>query len=60
MKTVLKWVGIMVGGLNPAGHTLLDPMASAASQHLALETDDELTAIFLYLQSLEPLQAGYK
>lgn len=42
-------------GVTPEGHTLLEPMAGVL-QTLRQQSDDELRAIFLYLQSLPPRQ----
>jgi hypothetical protein len=46
-------------GITPAGHTLREPMTSALV-HLQRQTDDELRAIFLYLQSLPLRENGYE
>ncbi len=45
-------------GVTPDGHALREPMAGIL-KHLQRQTDDELAAIFLYLQSLPALEAGY-
>jgi mono/diheme cytochrome c family protein len=44
-------------GVTPGGHTLREPMAGVLSS-LQQQTDDELRAIFLYLQSLPPREFG--
>jgi hypothetical protein len=44
-------------GVTPGGHTLREPMASVLPS-LQRQTDDELRAIFLYLQSLPPKEFG--
>jgi mono/diheme cytochrome c family protein len=44
-------------GVTPGGHALLEPMAGVLSS-LQQQTDDELRAIFLYLQSLPPREFG--
>lgn len=46
-------------GVTPDGHALREPMTSALI-HLQRQTDDELRAIFLYLQSLPPRENGYE
>ncbi len=45
-------------GVNPAGRRLQEPMASAVEIY-GLQTDEELAAIFTYLQSLPALENGY-
>ncbi len=45
-------------GVTPEGHELREPMAGVL-MHLQRQTDDELAAIFMYLQSLPALEAGY-
>jgi mono/diheme cytochrome c family protein len=45
-------------GVNPGGHELQEPMAGVLKS-LQLQSDDELAAILLYLQSLPALEAGY-
>lgn len=45
------------GGVTPEGHTLQEPMAGILKT-LRQQTDDELRAIFLYLQSLPPREIG--
>ncbi len=45
-------------GVNPAGRRLQDPMASAVDI-FGLQTDEELAAIFAYLQSLPARENGY-
>lgn len=44
-------------GVTPEGHTLQEPMAGVLKS-LKQQTDDELRAIFLYLQSLPPRAFG--
>lgn len=44
-------------GITPGGHELREPMAGVL-KHLQEQTDDELAAIFLYLQSLPPKEFG--
>jgi mono/diheme cytochrome c family protein len=44
-------------GVTPSGHTLREPMAGILPS-LQQQTDDELRAIFLYLQSLPPREFG--
>ncbi len=44
-------------GVTPEGHTLQEPMAGVLTT-IRQQTDDELRAIFLYLQSLPPRQFG--
>jgi cytochrome c553 len=44
-------------GVTPGGHELQEPMAGMLPI-LQRQTDDELTAIFLYLQSLPPREFG--
>ncbi len=44
-------------GVTPEGHTLQEPMAGVLKS-LSQQTDDELRAIFLYLQSLPPRAFG--
>jgi mono/diheme cytochrome c family protein len=44
-------------GITPEGHTLLEPMAGVLPS-LRRQSDDELRAIFLYLQSLPPKEFG--
>ncbi|MDX1616780.1 MAG: cytochrome c [Candidatus Promineifilaceae bacterium] len=44
-------------GVTPGGHTLREPMAGVLT-HLQRQTDDELRAIFMYLQSLPPREFG--
>lgn len=44
-------------GVTPSGHTLQDPMAGVVDI-LRGQTDDELSAIFMYLQSLPPKKFG--
>jgi mono/diheme cytochrome c family protein len=44
-------------GVTPGGYTLREPMAGVLST-LRQQTDDELRAIFLYLQSLPPREFG--
>lgn len=46
-------------GVTPGGHALRKPMTSALI-HVQRQTDDELRAIFLYLQSLPLLENGYE
>jgi len=46
-------------GVTPDGRGLREPMASILV-HLRRQTDDELRAIFLYLQSLPALENGYE
>ncbi|HRQ41541.1 MAG TPA: c-type cytochrome [Chloroflexota bacterium] len=46
-------------GITPDGHALCEPMTNALA-HMQRQTDDELRAIFLYLQSLPPLENGYE
>lgn len=46
-------------GVTPSGHALREPMISALV-HLQRQTDDELVAIFRYLQSLPPRENGYE
>lgn len=46
-------------GVTPDGRALREPMASILV-HLRRQTDDELRAIFLYLQSLPPRENGYE
>ncbi len=44
-------------GVTPGGHTLREPMAGVLPS-LQRQTDDELRAIFLYLESLPPRDFG--
>jgi mono/diheme cytochrome c family protein len=44
-------------GITPEGHELREPMAGVITV-LQQQTDDELAAIFLYLQSLPPKEFG--
>lgn len=44
-------------GVTPEGHTLREPMAGVLT-HLQRQTDDELRAIFMYLQSLPAREFG--
>jgi mono/diheme cytochrome c family protein len=44
-------------GITPEGHELREPMAGVITV-LQQQTDDELAAIFLYLQSLPPREFG--
>lgn len=44
-------------GITPGGHQLREPMAGVLV-HLQEQTDDELAAIFRYLQSLPPKEFG--
>ena len=44
-------------GVTPGGHELLEPMVGILPS-LQQQTDDELRAIFLYLQSLPPKEFG--
>jgi hypothetical protein len=46
-------------GVNPAGQGLRDPMAGVLVT-LQRQTDDELRAVFMYLQSLPALENGYQ
>jgi mono/diheme cytochrome c family protein len=46
-------------GVTPAGQRLREPMAGVLT-YLRRQTDNELAAIFLYLQSLPPRQNGYE
>ncbi len=45
-------------GVNPAGQGLREPMLTTL-MHLRKQTDDELRAIFMYLQSLPARENGY-
>ena len=45
-------------GVTPSGHALREPMTGALA-HLRRQTEDELGAIFLYLQLLPALENGY-
>ncbi len=51
------FIQAMRTGVTPEGHTLREPMAGMLV-HLQRQTDDELRAIFLYLQSLPPREFG--
>jgi mono/diheme cytochrome c family protein len=46
-------------GVTPSGHALREPMTGVLG-HMQRQTEDELRAIFLYLQSLPTLENGYE
>ncbi len=53
------FIQVMHTGVHPSGRDLLEPMRSAAIDHFGNQSDDELAAIFTYLQSLPPTENGY-
>jgi mono/diheme cytochrome c family protein len=53
------FIQVMRTGKHLSGHDLLEPMRSAAIDHYGNQSDEELAAIFTYLQSLPPTEDGY-
>jgi mono/diheme cytochrome c family protein len=53
------FIQVMRTGMHLSGHDLLEPMRSYAIDHIGNQSDEELAAIFAYLQSLPPLENGF-
>ncbi len=54
-----NFIQVMRTGMHLSGHDLLEPMRSYAIDHFGNQSDEELAAIFAYLQSLPPTENGY-
>ena len=53
------FIQVMRTGVHPSGRDLKEPMLSAAIDHYGNQSDEELAAIYAYLQSLPPTEDGY-
>jgi mono/diheme cytochrome c family protein len=53
------FIQVLRTGKHPSGRDLKEPMREVAVDYFGHQTDDELTAIFTYLQSLPPTENGY-
>jgi mono/diheme cytochrome c family protein len=53
------FIQVIRTGVHLDGHPLLEPMLSAAIDHFGNQSDEELGAIFAYLQSLPPTENGF-
>ncbi len=54
-----EFIKVMRTGVHPTGRDLVEPMRSYAIDHIGNQSDEELAAIFAYLQSLPPTEDGY-